>query len=174
MRARPKSATFASAAGEENVARLEVAVDDPEPVRCVDRRGDAGEQRRPPRRAKRAVARQPLGERAALAELHGEVRLVGLGAAEVEDGDDVRMDQRAGGARLAPETLEGDRPGKELRRQDLDRDRAVHLLVSGAVDDPGAALADPLEQAIAAVEEAPEARIARGHRERVSDCPRRA
>ena len=57
-------------------------------------------------------------------------------------GHDVRMRQRAGGARLAQKALAHDWVGGEVRRQRLDRDEPVELDVAREVDDAHAAAAD--------------------------------
>jgi len=59
-----------AAAGEQDVGGLEVAVDDSRRVRRVDRRRDLGEQLERRRRRERALATQPVGEVAAVGELH--------------------------------------------------------------------------------------------------------
>ena len=146
---------------EEDVAGFQVAMDDPLAVCRVDRRGDAAEQVDDLGGGQRAAVGDALGERTALAELHREVRLALFGAAEVEDRDDVRVHQGAGGTGLAAKAREGDRRGKELREQDLDRDRPVHLLVQRPIDDAGTPLTDALEDPVAAVEKASQSRLAR-------------
>ncbi len=45
--------------------------------------------------------------------------------------------------------------------QHLDRHRTIHLLVQRPVDDAGTALADARQNAVAAVEKAPQSRIDR-------------
>ena len=54
--------------------------------------------------------------------------------ADVVERADVRMIERRDRARLALEALAQLRVGRERRRQDLDRDRAVEPRVAGAVD----------------------------------------
>ena len=92
--AMPKSITFGtglpSCERDEDVRRLEVAVDDPLLVGVLDRLADRHEQLEPlARRELLLVA--VLGDRHALDEFHDEVRPAVVGRAGVEDLGDVRV-----------------------------------------------------------------------------------
>ena len=90
---------------DEDVVRLDVAMDDPVPVREAERLeqllgiGDRRFDR------ERAARHDQLLEAAALDHLHGDV-VRALGLAAVVDGDDVRVGEAGGRLRLAPEALD--------------------------------------------------------------------
>ena len=127
-------------AEQEHVLGLEVAVDDAllvrggEAARDLERDLDrlAGRQR---------PVLQPLAERLALQQLHRRVDGALL-AAEVVDGEDVRV--REGGDRLRLALEAPERVGilGEVPRQDLDRHLALELRVARAEDDAHPALAE--------------------------------
>jgi hypothetical protein len=54
--------------------------------------------------------------------------------ADIEDGEDVRVVQRRGGAGLAGEAGQGLRVGGELRGEDFEGDLAAEQRVGGEVD----------------------------------------
>jgi hypothetical protein len=70
----------------EQVRRLDVAVDDPVPVRSVERRGSLLEPRQRARRWLCPLAPQPVFERTACQVLHHDERAL-LPFADIEDGD---------------------------------------------------------------------------------------
>ena len=90
--ARPKSITLgtglAVVALDQDVRRLEVAVDDPLLVRVLHRRADLAEERQPLREAEPVLV-AVVGERDALDQLHDEERPAAVGGAGVEDLGDV-------------------------------------------------------------------------------------
>jgi hypothetical protein len=121
-----------AALGEEDVAGLEVAVDDPGRVRALERVGDLDpepedllDRERPPLDA--------LGERLALEELHDQEVDLAL-PPDVVEGADVRVLERRDRLRLALEALAHLLGGREVLGQDLERDRPVEPGVLGAVD----------------------------------------
>ena len=59
-----------------------------------------------------------------------------------EHGDDVRVLERGGGARLTPEALGSTLRLQELWAQDLEGDATVEALLHGVVDDPHAPTTD--------------------------------
>ncbi len=150
-------------AGEQDVARLEIAVHDPLAMRRIDRRGDPREEGDDRGAGQRAGQSEMIGEITAVAVLHGEVGLALFRAAEIEHRHGVGMHQRAGGAGLAAKTREGDRRGEELGVEHLDRHRAIHLLVQRAIDHARTTLADAREKPVAPVEKAPQSGIGRSH-----------
>jgi hypothetical protein len=117
---------------EEDVARFEVAVDDPLAVRLVERIGDlTGDVERLFDRQRTFV--EPLAQRFPVEVLHHQVRRA-VSVADVVEGADVRVVQRGDALRLAIE------PRLELgivgqpSRQDLDGDGALEPRVAGLVD----------------------------------------
>ena len=109
-------------AGEQDVRGLDVAVEHPARVGRVERRADLADD---PRRAQRLEA--PLGgdhrtQVGALDEAHHDVEQAAL-VAGVEDRDHVRMVDRGGDPRLAPEALAEALVARVLREDQLERDR---------------------------------------------------
>jgi hypothetical protein len=91
---------------------------------------------------------QPLAQGLAAHELHGEEDLV-AGLADLVDVDDVRVREPGEGLGLAEEGGAG--PGVAARVvHELDGDLAVELLVVGGEDHAHAAVAEQLEQGVAA------------------------
>ena len=117
---------------EHHVPRLQIAVDDPLPVRRVERvrDGDAGRQRLVEREG---AALETPGQRLAPEQLHDQVVGTVL-AADVVQRADVRMTQRGHRPRLALEALPRLGIGGDLPRQDLDGHRAIEAGIGGAVD----------------------------------------
>ncbi len=87
-------------------------------------------------------------------QLHDEEEQPVVGLAEVGDADAVVVIEARGRARLAVEARDRLGVGGQLGAQDLHRHRLVHERVGGAVDGAHAALAEPLDQPIAAAEHA--------------------
>ena len=137
-----------AARGDEDVGRLDVAVDD-----AVARARRRARRRSAIAEIEQLVERQrpaaDAGASSVLAveQLHDDERLA-LVLADVVDRADVRMVQRRGGARLALEALERLRVARQLARQELERDLAAEARVLGAVDDTHAAAAEPVEDAV--------------------------
>ncbi len=90
----------------------------------------------------RAVAGEPRRDRLALVERHHDVELAVLRLLDRVDRGDRRVVERGGGARLGDEALLGLGARHEVRREELQGDRAPELLVAGAVDDAHAAAAE--------------------------------
>ena len=111
------------ARGDQDVGGLDVAVDEPAPVRRAQRVGDLGDDR------DRAGGLEPplLGQQrpqvGALDVAHGEVERPALDAG-VEDLDDVRMVERRGEPALALEARAEHPVAGQARRQQLERDLA--------------------------------------------------
>src|SRR5437867_5881951 len=92
-------------AREENVLRLDVAVDDALVVRELECSGDVTKDARRVADRERATSRQPYTQRVALLEGHRvEGKPVDLAGAE--NGNDVGMLQSRGELDLAPESLD--------------------------------------------------------------------
>src|SRR6185436_11304683 len=136
-------------AGDEQVLRLQVAVDDAalvrggKPARDLNRVVDRLGRRDPP------LLLQAVAQRLALEQLHHRVddaRFV----ADVVDGEDVGMIERGHRPRLALEAREAIGGGVGLRGKDLDRDLAPEPRVVGAIDLAHAAPADRAEDLVRA------------------------
>ena len=117
---------------QDDVLRLDVAMDDPFVVRrgqaLRDLRADLGgfaRRKRPPR--------EPGPERLAVDQLGDGVAQSPF-FAHVEERDDVRVREGSDGPRLLLEPLDVFGIGCEGRRKDLDRDVAAEARVRGAVD----------------------------------------
>ena len=130
----------AAVAGEQDVLGLDVAVDDAVPVGVVERAGDlTGDPERVVDR-ELALAPEPVAERLALDERHGEPELA-AGLTGVENGQDVGMLEPGGELDLALEALGAERGG-ELGEEDLEGDRAVVAEVVREIDGGHAAAAE--------------------------------
>ena len=90
--------------GQEDVAGLEVAVDDPGLVGGVDGAGEGLDQRGGLARG-HGLLGQPLGEAAAFGEFEREIRPIVV-LADGVDGDDVRMTEPGDGVGLGLEPVE--------------------------------------------------------------------
>src|SRR5690606_2064054 len=136
---------------DEDVLRLDVAVDDPLGVRGgeraadLDRVGDGLLDRQPP------AAADALLQRLALDVLEDDVG-VAVVLAGVDDGDDVRVREAGGGAGLAPEALELVRLRRDVAVEQLDRHPPLQRLVEGPVDGGHATRAHLLLEAEASAE----------------------
>ena len=134
--------------GVEEIRRLDVAVDDAGRMRRLQaatgiRGGGGGLER------SEDAARQPLLHRAAGEELHRQVVLAGL-LPDVVDGRRVGVLQPRRRLGFGEEAIEIRGVGRELDRQQLDRDVAIERVVVAAVDDAHAAAADALVQQVLA------------------------
>jgi hypothetical protein len=126
--------------GDEDVARVEVAVGDPLLVRGVEAAAD------PPEHLQRLRQRQPAlaehgVERGAGHVLHDEEEQVAV-LVLVDDVDDVGVVEHRHRLRLAVEALDPLRVLAHLGRQHLDGDDAVERGLDGLEDLPHGALAD--------------------------------
>jgi hypothetical protein len=130
-RAIPKSATRCCR-GEEQVLRLDVAVDDAVVVGVLERLGRVA---RDPERLvhrKASLPPEPVAERLALHVGHGEPEPAG-GLTRIVDRQDVGMLEPGGEADLPLEPV-GAEGGGQLRQQHLERHRPVVLEVAGEID----------------------------------------
>src|SRR5207245_3967676 len=142
---------------DDDVRRLYVAVNDPGRMSRVECRGDLPDQTGDLVRGQRAALGDDLAERLPVHELQDHGR-GGAVAPLVEDGDDIRVDDRRRAARLVGET----RAERVVRvgAEELDRDIAVELFVTCSPHLAGAALVDALDEPIARGEQA-RSRVAR-------------
>ena len=132
--------------GDDDVARLEVAVDDAVGVGRAERVGERhGEVEQ------RADRQAGLGdhrvERAAADELHHQ-QPPAVGVLDAVQADDVRVVERGEGARLALQPRQRLGGGGDAVGEELHRDVAAELRVAGAPDDPSAAFAEALLEAV--------------------------
>ncbi len=125
---------------DEDVRRLDVAVDESTRVRCVQGGCDLPGDRDGLFLRQRPRCEQLL-ELGALDVAHGDVQLAG-DLAGVVDGDDVRVVDRGGQPRLAQEPLAEALVLGELGGEDLQRDQPLEREIVGAVDDSHPAAAD--------------------------------
>ena len=147
---------------DEHVVRLDVAVDDPVPVRVPERREHLADVRDRHGDGARAAGDEELLQRPSLDVLHDDVvRAVGLAA--IEDRDDVRV-REAGRVRcLAPEALDELRVVRVALVEHLDRDLATELLILGEPDVGHAAAPELALEPVAAREDRPASLVDRGH-----------
>ena len=160
----PKSSTLTKSSRpppprQKDVGRLQVAMHDAGGVRDVERLGDLGDDAHG-RDDADAPALQPIGEVLALEHLHHQVGRAGLGDLVVEDLDDVRMGQRRGDLRLAPEARQ--RRDRRLRVDGLAEDlhgkaaRQAHVL--RLVHHAHTALGDDALESVGAVQQGADGR----------------
>ena len=102
-------------------------------VGAIERAADLDRHLQRVVRRQRAGPREARGQRLAFEELEHEEVGAGLGSDVVERAD-VRMIERRHGVRLAVEAGAQLGVGGELRRQHLDRDRAIEPRIARAVD----------------------------------------
>ena len=133
-----------AAAGDEQIRRLDVAVDDPGSVRRLERVGDLDRERQQLIDLERAPA-DPMLQRRPVEELHDEERAAVL-LADIVNGADVGVIQRRRGACLAAESRQGLGIVGEVWRQELQRDEALQPGILGFVDDAHSAAAQLLER----------------------------
>ena len=134
------------AALQQDVARLDVAVDQPQRVGRGQPPGDLPADPQHLRHLERPGPVELLLQRLAGDELHHQVgnRLL----LDRVDVDDVLVPDGGGGAGLAQEALAGRRGGRQPRGHDLDRDDALQHLVERPQDDAEAALAEDLQHLV--------------------------
>ncbi len=145
----------AAVAGDQDVARLDIAVDEAPFVRGGDRARCLGCDPRRLTRRQRAGPPDDRGQVFAVDELHDDVRADLVGAVVVH-GHHAGMVQRRRRLRLLPKAGEEVRVVAVLGPQDLDRHVAFELAVAGSVDGRHPALAEELDQAVTPAEDSAE------------------
>ena len=147
--ASPKSVTRGWPVGvEQDVGRLEVAVDDAVLVGVLRRPRRPADQLRPPR-AGAAGRRRPLRQALALDEPHAEVMLPVV-LADLVDRHDAGMVEVGGGLGLGVEPLDVGVVGELAGEDHLEGHGAVQADLPRLVDDPHAAAGDLAEQLVVA------------------------
>ena len=146
---------------EEDVRRLDVAVDDPRVVS-----GGKGEAHRledlgAALRGEAALLLELCVQRDALEQLHDEERDAARVDAEIEHLNGVRVLDPAGRSTLPAEPFERLRIGVGARAQDLDRHGTIELLVMRPEHDAEAAASDPRLEPVPPSEDAPRAGLCR-------------
>jgi hypothetical protein len=126
--------------GQQDVARLQIPVDDPARVSRLGGPGQRGHQRGG-LSGRLGRARQLPGQAASLEKLHGEVRPA-LVVAHIVDPHDVLVPQAGDHLGLALEARPLVRAGVGAGQEHLERDGAVQAQVPGLVDDAHAAAAE--------------------------------
>ena len=138
---------------QEQVCRLEVAMDHPVRVQRVDGDGHLREVEHDLLEGPRPEPRQPLLERLPAQQLHDQVQPLRVGVhAGVEHLDEVRRLDPPGDARLAIEALAGVRLPGQPREQQLQRAGPIGLLIDDLEDLAHPPAADRSHDAIAAAD----------------------
>jgi hypothetical protein len=139
---RPLAAGHGGILDDEDVLRLQIAVDDALGVRGAERAADQPHQRQGLEQADRAEPPEPAVQRLTVEPLHDDVRAdLGL-MAEVEHLDDAGIRDPGHRARLVEEPLDHLFMGRQRRLQHLDRGRPTEQRVLGEVDRAHATLAE--------------------------------
>ena len=133
--------------GEQDVGRLEVAVDDPPVVRGLHPPREQDDHLHRLARRPGALA-EPLGQAAPLDELQGEVREPGV-LADLVDLDDARVLELGDRLGLGPEPRELIGRGVGPGQDHLEGDVAVEAELAGLINDAHAAAAQLLDEPIA-------------------------
>ncbi len=137
----------AAVAAQEDVRRLDVAVEDPALVRMVQRVRDLRERRGgaravdAPGRVDEAAARDHVGERRPLDQLHRE-EPGAVAVADLLDVHDVVVAQAGRRIRFAQEALDRGGLQREVRLEDLERDELAAGATARPIDDTHPAAAD--------------------------------
>ncbi len=137
---------------DQDVGRLDVAVDEPGGVGEPEGGGDLGGYLRRLLRREVAVGAQDVGQRAPIDVLHGDEVRRGV-LAPVEHVDDVGVVEVGRRLGLTAETLDEVRVNGELGEQHLDRDLAVEQPVVAQEHVGHAAATDALEHLVALVDD---------------------
>ena len=132
--------------GDEDIRRLDVAMDDALGMRRIERVGNLNSQ------VEQEVDRQRLAvdamlERLPLEKLHRE-KGAAVVFANVVDRADIRMIEGRSGAGFAPEALQHRQLAADLVRQKLERHKAPQAGVFSLVDHPHPATADFFEHPV--------------------------
>ena len=133
---------------DQDVRRLEVAVDEPGEVGVVRGLGDPRQEARDPGE-RRPLGLDDLREVAPLDVLEHDEGLALAVMADVIDPDDPRMDQARRDARLGQERLDLSGAAEHARVQGLDRHQPTELLVAGEIHPAEPAMAQQGDDRVA-------------------------
>ena len=135
-----------TALSDEEVGRLDVAVNDPFRVGRVERVSNLYSQIQH-RFERERFTFDAMFERLAVHELHGDKLLTAL-LSDVVNGADVRMVERGGGLRFALETLKGLEVARHPFRQELEGDGSMKPGVFCLVDHTHAPATELFQDAV--------------------------
>jgi hypothetical protein len=135
-----------SAFGDEDIARLDVAVDDALRVGCIQRVGNLDRQTKQDFDLDRSSG-DAMFQGHAIEKFHGDERIAGL-FTDVMDGADIGMVERAGGLSLALEAVQGLGIASDLIGKKLQSDEPVQACVFRFVDDAHPPAAEPFDNAV--------------------------
>ncbi len=139
---------------DDDVRRLEVAVDHSALVGVVHSVGDRAKQPQPElelvRGDRRRASRCPCTEGLAPDQLHGEEVVPVVGVTRLVDGRDIGVLQPAEGLGLALEETGVDLVDQVSAAHDLERDASLGVLLLGLVNDAHATLAEHRDDPVAA------------------------
>src|SRR5262249_54286255 len=133
---------------EEEVVRLDVAVNDPEVVRLGQRLAALADDAEDAHRLHPAVAVDGRAYRLAIEELHGHEEQALAGLAEIEETHRVRVLELRAGLGLVDEAANPLGILGDLGVQNLDGDNAVDGNLAGLVDHAHSALADAINDLV--------------------------
>src|SRR5262249_41901755 len=139
---------------EDDVIRLEIAVDDALLVRGRERTRDAACDLRGLVRRQSAARRDAIRERFAFEELHDKEGAAIYGMPEVEDFDDAGMLDRTRGFRFIDKPLHELGAGHQIAAQQLYRGAATEHVVGRAIHGTHAAAAELAVESVAAEQRA--------------------
>jgi hypothetical protein len=151
-RARDAEVRHLQPLADQDVVRLDIAVDDSVAMREAKRFEHLERVRDRMADGQRTAREDQLLQAPALDDLHGDV-VRPLGLAAVVDRDDVGMREARGGLRLATEALDEELVVRVAVVQDLDRHAPAEVLVLGQIDVGHPARAELAQDAVAPVEE---------------------
>ena len=135
-----------AALGDENIGRLDVAMDDAFAVRGVESFRDLDSNFEGGFRLHRAPADTVL-QRHPVHELHGDERLAGI-LADVVNGANVGMIERRRGLGFAPKPFEGLRVARQFHGKEFQGDETIQARILRFVDHAHTAAAELFDNAV--------------------------
>ena len=145
---------------DQNVVRLDVAMDDAASVRVLKRLGDLHRKMQRLAPIERPLALHILLEGNALDQFHDDV-IHTAGAGDVVHADDVGMRKHRNGLRFRLEPTAELLIARKLLLEDLDRDKAVQAVIQRLIDLRHATGADVFENLIPVVQQSSDVAIHR-------------